>query len=125
MPYYELKYTVDFCASHCLQVEHKCANLHGHNYKVTLVYRSAHLNKTHMVIDVYDIKPHIGEVMDGFDHENLNIFMSDPTAENIAKLIYDQMRQSTDKDPAFKDVILVRVDVAETDKVVASYVFEG
>lgn len=72
-----------------LPYESKCTNLHGHNWIVTVYCKSTELNDNGMVIDFKHIKRLIS---DALDHKCLNdIFDFNPTAENIAKWICDQI----------------------------------
>jgi len=58
-----------------------CASLHGHNWKVTVVCGADELDEQGMVVDFAEIK----KVVKLFDHESLNKFLQQPTAENIAQ----------------------------------------
>lgn len=72
-----------------LNYESKCSNLHGHNWWITVFCKSKELNENGMVIDFKHIK---NMVSDKLDHHNLNeIFDFNPTAENIAKWICDNV----------------------------------
>ena len=68
-----------------LNYESKCANLHGHNWIVTVWCKSQTLDANGMVIDFTHIKR---EVQDKLDHKFLNdVVPFNPTAENIAKWV--------------------------------------
>lgn len=72
-----------------LPYESKCRNLHGHNWVVTVCCKSEELNKEGMVADFTQIK---ALIHDRLDHQNLNeIFDFNPTAENIARWICEQV----------------------------------
>ena len=72
-----------------LDYESKCTNLHGHNWIVTVFCKSEELNKNGMVVDFKYIK---NIVSDQLDHKFLNEVVDfNPTAENIAKWICDQI----------------------------------
>lgn len=72
-----------------LNYESKCSNLHGHNWKILVKCQSEMLDKNGMVIDFMHIKK---SVEDKLDHKNLNeVFDFNPTAENIARWICDQI----------------------------------
>lgn len=82
---------MEISASHRLSLsyESKCENLHGHNWIITIYCRSEVLNADGMVVDFSHIK---SIVKDQLDHKNLNdVFSFNPTAENIAKWICDQV----------------------------------
>lgn len=73
-------------------------NLHGHNYEVEMHVTGAISPETGFVIDVKILKDLFKkEIHDRFDHKNLNVdckefFNLNPTAENIALIIYDILK---------------------------------
>ncbi|MCI1683309.1 MAG: 6-carboxytetrahydropterin synthase QueD [Bacteroides sp.] len=82
---------MEVSASHCLHLSYrsKCENLHGHNWIITVYCRSAELNENGMVVDFSQIKELVKEKL---DHHNLNEILSfNPTAENIARWICEQI----------------------------------
>ena len=107
-----------FSASHILNglaENHPCERLHGHNYVVTFYFKSEKLNKVGFVIDYRDLDPIKKYLDDVFDHRHLNDIIADtnPTAENIAKFLYDTFK------PQFP--LLFKVKVCETPKTKAFY----
>lgn len=87
---YKLFLKTHFSAAHKLTnaYDEKCnLSLHGHNFIVKVNIEAPKL-VNNMVIDFKEVK----EVMNFFDHKNLNEVMSiEPTAENISKCIYDDI----------------------------------
>lgn len=82
---------MEISAAHSLSLSYpsKCEQLHGHNWIITVYCRSRELNADGMVIDFSHIKQ---VVMDQLDHKNINdIVPLNPTAENMAKWICDQI----------------------------------
>lgn len=79
------------------------ANYHGHNYQLEVRVTGEIDPDTGYVIDLKILKDIIEEqVLDRFDHMNLNLdteeFKSlNPTAENIAVVIYNLIREKLDK----------------------------
>lgn len=73
-------------------------NFHGHNYILEVKVIGEVNPDTGYVVDAKILKRIINkEVIDQFDHKNLNLDTSDfrhliPTAENIARVIYDKIR---------------------------------
>ena len=68
-----------------LNYESKCANLHGHNWIVTVWCKSQTLDANGMVMDFTHIK---SQVQEKLDHKFLNdVVPFNPTAENIAKWV--------------------------------------
>ena len=78
----------------------KCSNphFHGHNYELIVHVTGSVDPKTGYVIDMKVLKDLIKvEVEDAFDHKNLNEQVPEfanlnPTAENIAVVIWDKLR---------------------------------
>ena len=74
-------------------------NYHGHNYELHLKVSGSINPETGFVIDLKalnDLLQH--EIVERFDHRNLNLDTVEfknlnPTAENIAKVIYDILKQ--------------------------------
>lgn len=92
---------------------HPCGKVHGHNYVIRVFLRSEKLNDVGFVRD-YRALGIIKEFIDeNLDHTNLNELIYQPTAEIIAKMIYDR----------FKDPIpeLFAVEISETPKTNARY----
>jgi 6-pyruvoyltetrahydropterin/6-carboxytetrahydropterin synthase len=74
-------------------------NYHGHNYELIVGLIGEVDPGTGYVIDLGDLKAILEEeVLEPFDHRNLNLDVPDfkdlnPSAENIAKVIYDKLRK--------------------------------
>lgn len=101
-----------FCYGHrLLNYDGKCKYLHGHNGKAVIVLESAALDPRGMVVDFSDVKRNIGGwIDDTLDHkmilhrddpvlpelqrrnEPVCIVDVNPTAENIARLIFEHAR---------------------------------
>lgn len=83
----------------------KCNNphFHGHNYELIVSVTGKIDPETGYVIDMKVLKNIIkNEVEDAFDHKNLNIEVEEfktlnPTAENIAVVIYNKIKPLLDK----------------------------
>lgn len=100
---------LEISAAHQLKLsyESKCENLHGHNWIIYVYLQAEMLNANGMVYDFTHIKSLVYERL---DHKNLNDFIEQPTAENIAKYICDSLG-----DPCFK------VEVQESEGNIAIY----
>lgn len=111
---YRLEKTITFEASHVLEgmpEGHKCARVHGHSYEVTVTLTSNALDEVGMVLDTGAI----GYVRDALDHRHLNdVIKINPTAENLARWIYESMNRVILAADAQEDVLVERVRVAET-----------
>ena len=78
-------------------------NFHGHNYELIVKVVGEPDPATGFVIDLKVLSGIIKQhVLDRFDHKNLNLDTKEfknlnPTAENIAMVIYDLLREQIDK----------------------------
>lgn len=78
-------------------------NFHGHNYELIVKVVGEPDPATGFVIDLKKLSDIIKEhVLDRFDHKNLNLDTKEfkalnPTAENIAMVIYDLLREKIDR----------------------------
>ena len=106
--YYVTK-RLEISGAHSLTLSYpsKCSRLHGHNWIITVYCKSATLNSDGMVVDFSHIKQLIH---DNLDHRNLNeVFDFNPTAENIARWICDQIE------------FCYRVEIQESEGNIAIY----
>jgi 6-pyruvoyltetrahydropterin/6-carboxytetrahydropterin synthase len=71
---------------------HKCRNLHGHTYHLTVFISGPILEGPGWVIDFSDIKSVCRPVIDRLDHAYLNDIpgLENPTAENVARWLWQQ-----------------------------------
>lgn len=96
-----------------LDYESKCSNIHGHNWIVTVHCKAKELNQNGMVEDFTNIKK---EIHNKLDHKYLNEVEElkgiNPTAENIAKWICEQIPTC------------YKVEVQESEGNIATYVEE-
>lgn len=105
-------YRADWSDEHNQQVFGKCnnPNFHGHNYELVVGVTGEIDPDTGYVMDIKDLKDIIEqEVEIPFDHKNLNLDVPDfaslnPTAENIAVVIWNRIRKRIAED---KDIEVV------------------
>jgi 6-pyruvoyltetrahydropterin/6-carboxytetrahydropterin synthase len=130
---YQVTREIDFCYGHrLLNYEGKCRHLHGHNGRAVIKISSQELDDRGMVLDFSDIKTVVSKWIDeNLDHrmilhhedpaieflqklnEPMFLIDSNPTAENIAKLIYEVT--------AKEGFPVVQVDLWETPRCFATY----
>ena len=124
---------IDFCYGHrLLNYDGKCRNLHGYNGRAVIVMESESLDTRGMVVDFSDIKKSLRTwINDNLDHrmilnendpvlpylrelnEPLHVVDQNPTAENIARLIFEQAQK--------EGFPVLEVSLWETPKAFASY----
>ncbi len=124
---------IDFCYGHrLLNYAGKCRFLHGHNGRAEIVIESDTLDERGMVLDFSDIKQVVSQwIDDNLDHrmilhrkdpavdyleqlgEPLYLIDHNPTAENIAKLVYDFTAEH--------GFPVVKVNLWETPRCFATY----
>jgi 6-pyruvoyltetrahydropterin/6-carboxytetrahydropterin synthase len=80
-----------FAAAHRLpRYEGPCFRLHGHNYRFFVTVEGDVDPKSGMIADFGEIKRLVQEhVLARVDHRNLNDVLENPTAENIARWIWE------------------------------------
>jgi len=106
---YTIRKRIEISAAHSLKTtyESQCNKLHGHNWIITISCRSKELNENGMVEDFTAIKSMLHRTL---DHTYLNdVLPFNPTAENIAKWICDQIPTA------------FRVEVTESENNTAIY----
>ncbi len=95
---YTIAVQAHYDSAHLLRdYEGKCARLHGHRYVVELALRTPEVGTSGMVYDFTDLKRHLEELADRFDHQNLNEIPPfteiESTAENQARYFFDEMKR--------------------------------
>lgn len=101
----------------------KCSNpnFHGHNYELVVSVTGEIDKKTGFVVDMKILKDLIyKEVETAFDHKNLNVEVAEfrdlnPTAENIAVVIYDKLK------PRLEEKLELEVTLYETPRNFVTY----
>jgi 6-pyruvoyltetrahydropterin/6-carboxytetrahydropterin synthase len=121
---YEVSIDETFAAAHNLRNYHgKCEDLHGHNYKVRVVLAGKELDSTGLLYDFVHLKRVIQDVIRALDHKYLNELAPfdtlNPSAENIARHIYD--RTATQLPQAPNAAAISSVTVWETETSAATY----
>ena len=124
---------IDFCYGHrLLDYDGKCKFLHGHNGRAVITIESPRLDERGMVFDFTEIKRVVSNWIDeNLDHrmilrrddparqpleklgEPLYLVDVNPTAENIARLIFDYAKS--------QGIPIVEVRLWETPRCFATY----
>jgi len=95
---FEIRVKTDFSAAHNLKhYEGKCEKLHGHNWIVEAAFRYEKVDKNGLAVDFKIAKTVLKNVIEDLDHSYLNELgpfkKTNPTSENIAKFIYDNVKK--------------------------------
>ncbi len=130
---YKVSKTISFCYGHrLLNYDGKCKHLHGHNGRVEIVLSTKELDDRGMVLDFGDVKQIVKSFVDQeLDHKMILcdkdpilpvlksqkephfLMKENPTAENIAKLLFDYAQS--------KNLPVQSVRLWETDTSFAEY----
>jgi 6-pyruvoyltetrahydropterin/6-carboxytetrahydropterin synthase len=134
---YSVTKEIHFCYGHrLLNHQGKCRHLHGHNATAVIHLESAELDSLGMVCDFSDIGDYVKRWLDAeIDHnmlmhkddpllpslqqagERVYVMQDNPTAENIARLIFDYVESG--------GFPVVEVAIHETASALASYRRDG
>lgn len=123
---FEISAEQTFAAGHALRgYKGKCENVHGHNYRVRVTLEGERLNPIGLLYDFVDLKRLMKDIIEYWDHRFINDLppfdVINPTAENMAKWFFEQVRQRLDAAPAEVPVRVTEVVVWETDANIARY----
>ena len=130
---YRVSREISFCYGHrLLNYDGKCRHLHGHNGRAVISLEAPELDDKGMLVDFTEIKRHVQSWIDeNLDHnmllcradpllpvlveqgERVFVMEHNPTAENIARLIFEQA--------ARQGLPVVEVILWETDNCHAAY----
>jgi 6-pyruvoyltetrahydropterin/6-carboxytetrahydropterin synthase len=121
---YEVSVDESFAAAHNLRgYKGKCEDLHGHNYKVRVVLAGPELDAVGLLYDFVHLKQVTQGVIRSLDHKYLNELspfdVLNPSAENIARYLHDQMAKQLHHTPNAASI--AAVTVWETETTAATY----
>jgi 6-pyruvoyltetrahydropterin/6-carboxytetrahydropterin synthase len=102
---FEVYVKTHFSAAHRLEgYSGDCARTHGHNWVVEAYVKCRELDQIGIGIDFRDIKQAVKEVLHHLDHFDLNeleVFQKvNPTSENVARHIYQELSKKLNTDSA-------------------------
>ncbi|MDP8263522.1 MAG: 6-carboxytetrahydropterin synthase QueD [Candidatus Ancaeobacter aquaticus] len=118
---FEAMIVTEFNSAHRLRnYNGKCENLHGHNWRVEVLVCSPELDRNGFVVDFVKLKKITNTFIKNLDHKVLNgtpFFKKiNPSAENIAQLIYNNVKKKLPKSCSMSSV-----SVWETNANCATY----
>jgi 6-pyruvoyltetrahydropterin/6-carboxytetrahydropterin synthase len=92
---YRLRVEEKFDAAHKMDgYQGKCAQLHGHTYKVEVFVLGKEVDAIGISVDLRLIKEKLRKITEQLDHSYLNDLkeIGNPSSENIAKYIFQKMK---------------------------------
>ncbi|MGA9882675.1 MAG: 6-carboxytetrahydropterin synthase QueD [Candidatus Acidiferrales bacterium] len=121
---YEVSVEETFAAAHNLRnYKGKCEDLHGHNYKIRVVLAGKELDSTGLLYDFVNLKQVIRSIIASLDHKYLNELPPfdtlNPSAENLARHIYDRASRQLPASP--NGAGISSITVWETETTAATY----
>jgi len=101
---YEVSIEKHFDAAHYLrEYQGKCESLHGHRYRVIARVKASQVNEIGLAYDFSVLKQHLADIIARFDHTCLNdvppFDKINPSSENIASIVYDELKPKIAGDP--------------------------
>jgi len=118
---YQISVKSHFDAAHYLRdYGGRCEAMHGHRFEVALSVEAGELNDIGLAYDFTELKRHLAEVLNRFDHVCLNEIAPfdsiNPSSENIARTIYEALAGQ------LPGVRICRVEVWESPESRAAYI---
>jgi 6-pyruvoyltetrahydropterin/6-carboxytetrahydropterin synthase len=94
---YEVRVRGRFSAVHQLRLaDGSLEPLHGHDWKVDVIFRGARLDSVGLLIDFEEASAALRKVLAEFDHGDLNTVAwlagDNPSAERVARVIFERMQ---------------------------------
>ncbi len=119
---YEVIVKTKFSAAHRLRgYDGEFERLHGHNWGASVLVEAKELDGMEVGIDFAALKEKTDEILAKLDYQNINevppFDKLNPSAENIARWLYDNLSKEVDTDNAK----VKRVQISETEDSSASY----
>ena len=119
---YEVIITTKFSAAHRLRgYDGEFERLHGHNWSASVMVEAKELDGMEVGIDFVALKKKTDEILSRLDYQNINEVSPfdklNPSAENIAKWLYDNLSKEMNTENAK----VKRVQINETEDSGAAY----
>jgi len=119
---YEISVENHFDAAHFLRgYQGKCEALHGHRFRVVAKVSASKLDTTGLAYDFTELKRHLNDILSRFDHTCLNEVPPfneiNPSSENIAATIYNELKSKLARAP----VSISSIEVGESPQAWVTY----
>ncbi|MBD3290268.1 6-carboxytetrahydropterin synthase QueD [candidate division KSB1 bacterium] len=113
---YKISVKTDLAAAHQLVgYNGSCRRLHGHNWKIKVQIGTHQLDEVGIGYDFRKMKQLINSIVDNYDHQFLNEIPPfdtlNPTSENLARFIYDEIKNKLPQ-----HIEIISVEVMESDR---------
>ncbi len=120
---FEIDIQRDFAAAHCLKgYNGNCSEMHGHNWTVQAFVKTEKLDEIGIAVDFRHLKSELDNILSELDHtclNNVGIFTKiNPTSENLAKYVFDQLSQRINS----ASIKVFRIRVCESPGSGATYI---
>lgn len=120
---FEINAAVYFDGAHFLRdYQGKCANIHGHTWRVEVTVTGKQLNEQGLLLDFNIVKKIMKDVTDPFDHKLINDIEPfnklNPSSENLAKHFFYEIKK---KLATFAEINVQKVLVSESRDTSAVY----
>lgn len=115
---YELTVKGHFDAAHALRgYPGECRELHGHTWDVEVTVVGDSLDDIGIVYDFKTLKDDLAGVLAAYDHAYINEVPPfdeiSPTAENLARVLYDQLGRRVGANVRVKEVVVWESPIAK------------
>ncbi|MDR1016364.1 MAG: 6-carboxytetrahydropterin synthase QueD [Coriobacteriales bacterium] len=115
---YTLSVKEHFDAAHALRdYPGKCRNLHGHTWDVEVCVSGSQLDQVGIMYDFKQLKEDLLEILDHYDHHFLNevppFDQINATAENLARVIYEEMAKTLPQTITLEEVSVWESPIAK------------
>lgn len=112
---YTVTITTHFAASHQLNgYEGVCRALHGHTWKIEVSVKTDRIDDVGISFDFKELKDMTNRIIGRLDHKHVNdvppFDKINPTAENLGRYIYRELRGMLPKDVAMAEVTVWESD---------------
>ena len=123
---FEVNVEAVFPAAHALRNYYgKTEPIHGHNWKMRVTIEGPELDSMGLLVDFIGLKKSIARVLGRLDHQFLNevspFDVINPSAENVARFICEDLNQDLPTLQPETAVRIARVEVWEMDECSAVY----
>ena len=123
---FEVNVEAVFPAAHALRNYYgKTEPIHGHNWKMRVTIEGPELDSMGLLVDFIGLKKSIARVLGRLDHQFLNevspFDVINPSAENVARFICEDLSQDLPWLQPETTVRIARVEVWEMDQCSAVY----